>query len=58
MSAGKCELCDSTLSKKEIAILEGKINSNKEALEELSFDEDTKLKLEEEEKLQRDNFRK
>ena len=51
LSAGKCELCDSTLSKKEIAKIEGKIISTKEALEELSFDEDAKLKLEEEEKI-------
>jgi DNA sulfur modification protein DndD len=48
LDAGKCELCDNTLSKKEISIIRDKIDSTETILGRLKIDQKTKIKLEEE----------
>lgn len=47
LSAGRCELCDSKLSKKEISVIKDKIDSTTASLGKLKIDEKTKIKLEE-----------
>lgn len=51
LSAGKCELCDSKLSNKEISVIEDKIDSTTAILGKLKIDEKTKIKLEEEDEI-------